>query len=149
MQNKKKHDQKKATVLNKNNTKQFILFAAIGAVGTAAHFLTLILLVEAAGVSAVWATTAGFMVGALINYFLNYHLTFKSDKAHHEAMLKFFTVALVGAGMNMLIMYIGVDVLVQYYLLVQVAASSIVLLWTFSANKLWTFSEKDTMREIS
>ncbi len=136
-------------MLNKNNTKQFILFSTIGAVGTGGHFLTLILLVEAAGVSAVWATMAGFMVGALINYFLNYHLTFKSDKVHHEAMLKFFTVALVGAGMNMLIMYIGVDILVQFYLLVQVVASSVVLLWTFSANKLWTFAEKDRIREIS
>ncbi len=136
-------------MLNKDNTKQFILFSTIGAVGTGGHFLTLILLVEFAGLSAVWATTAGFMVGALINYVLNYHLTFKSDKAHREAMLKFFVVALVGAGMNMLIMYIGVDILVQFYLLVQIAASSIVLLWTFSANKLWTFAEKDRIREIS
>jgi len=62
--------------------------------------------------------------------------------------LKFFIVALVGAGMNMLIMYIGVDILVQFYLLVQIAASFVVLLWTFSANKLWTFAEKDTMREM-
>jgi len=136
-------------VLNSDNTRQFILFATIGAVGTGGHFLTLVLLVEFAGLSAVWATTAGFVVGALINYVLNYHLTFKSDKAHREAMLKFFIVALVGAGMNMLIMYIGVDVMAQFYLLVQVAASSVVLLWTFSANKLWTFAEKGTIREIS
>ncbi len=136
-------------MLNKDHTKQFVLFSTIGAVGTGGHFLTLILLVEFAGLSAVWATTAGFMVGALINYVLNYHFTFKSDKAHREAMLKFFIVALVGAGMNMLIMYIGVDILVQFYLLVQIAASSVVLLWTFSANKLWTFAEKDTIREIS
>ncbi len=136
-------------MLNKDNTKQFVLFAAIGAVGTGGHFLTLILLVEAAGVSAVWATTAGFIVGALINYFLNYHFTFKSDKAHREALLKFFIVAVVGAGMNMLIMYIGVDILVQFYLLVQIVASSVVLIWTFSANKLWTFAEKDRIREIS
>jgi len=136
-------------VLTKDNAKQFILFSTIGAVGTGGHFMTLILLVEFVSVSAVWATTAGFMVGALINYFLNYHLTFKSDKAHREAMLKFFIVALVGAGINMLIMYIGVDILVQFYLLVQIAASSVVLLWTFSANKLWTFSEKDRLRETS
>lgn len=136
-------------MLNSDNTRQFILFATIGAVGTGGHFLTLVLLVEFAGLSAVWATTAGFVVGALINYVLNYHLTFKSDKAHREAMLKFFIVALVGAGMNMLIMYIGVDVMAQFYLLVQVAASSVVLLWTFSANKLWTFAEKGTIREIS
>jgi len=128
-------------VLNKKNTKQFILFAIIGAVGTSGHFLTLILLVELTGLSAVWATTAGFIVGALINYILNYHLTFRSDKAHSETMLKFFVVATVGAGINMLIMYFGVDIFVLFYLLVQVIASSVVLLWTFTANKLWTFAE--------
>lgn len=128
-------------MLNKGNTKQFIMYAGIGAVGTGGHFMTLILLVELAGVSAVWATTAGFVVGALINYILNYHLTFRSDKAHRETMSKFFIVALVGAGLNMMIMFFGVDVLALFYLLAQVIASSVVLLWTFAANKLWTFSE--------
>lgn len=135
-------------MFNKKNTKQFILFATIGAVGTAGHFLTLILLVELASVSAVWATTAGFIVGALINYILNYHFTFRSDKAHREAMSKFFIVATVGAGINMLIMYFGVDILILFYLLVQVIASSVVLLWTFTANKLWTFAENHKHKTI-
>ncbi len=129
--------------LNKYNHRQFILFAAIGAVGTGGHFLTLILLVEWAGLSAVWATTAGFIVGALINYFLNYHITFKSDKAHREAMLKFFMVALLGAGINTLIVFVGVDLMTVHYLVVQLVASSLVLIWNFSANKFWTFAIND------
>lgn len=129
-------------MFNKGNTKQFFLFATIGAVGTAGHFLTLILLVELAGLSAVWATTAGFIVGALINYALNYHFTFRSDKAHSETMLKFFIVATVGAVLNVMIIFVGVDVLKLFYLFAQVIASSVVLLWTFTANKLWTFAEQ-------
>jgi len=129
--------------LNKYNHRQFILFAAIGAVGTGGHFLTLILLVEWAELSAVWATTAGFIVGALINYFLNYHITFKSDKAHREAMLKFFMVALLGAGINTLIVFVGVDLMTVHYLVVQLVASSLVLIWNFSANKFWTFAIND------
>ena len=127
-------------ILQYDNMKQFILFAMLGGVGTAGHYLTLILLVQLVGLAAVWATTAGFMVGAVMNYFLNYHLTFRSDKAHSEAMLKFFIVAMVGAGLNMMVMFLGVNILSLFYLLVQVAASFVVLLWTFSANKLWTFS---------
>ncbi len=121
--------------------KQFIVFAMLGGVGTAGHFLTLILLVQLVGLGAVWATTAGFMVGASINYFLNYHLTFRSDKTHSEAMLKFFIVALAGACLNMMIMFLGVNILALFYLLVQIVASFVVLLWTFSANKFWTFSK--------
>lgn len=126
---------------NKTDVKQFILFATLGAVGTAGHFVTLVLLVQFVGMAVIWATTAGFIVGALINYALNYHLTFRSDKAHGETMVKFFIVALVGAGLNMIIMFWGVNILALFYLLVQVVASFVVLLWTFSANKLWTFSE--------
>ncbi len=113
----------------------------IGAVGTGGHFITLILLVEFVSLAAVWATTVGFVVGAVINYFLNYYLTFKSDKAHRDAMLKFFTVALLGAGTNMLIVFVGVDVMMLHYLLVQLVASFIVLMWNFSVNKLWTFAD--------
>ena len=120
--------------------KQFILFAMLGGVGTAGHYLTLILLVQLVGMAAVWATTVGFMVGALINYFLNYHVTFQSDKTHSEAMLKFFIVAVVGAGINMTIMFFGVNIFALFYIFAQLAASFVVLLWTFAANKLWTFS---------
>lgn len=122
--------------------RQFLLFASIGAVGTSGHFLTLILLVEGAALDAVWATTAGFTVGALINYALNYRFTFRSDKAHHEALSKFFIIAIIGAVINSLLMYLGVDVLGGHYLLVQVIASLTVLFWTFAGNKLWTFAEK-------
>lgn len=127
--------------MNRDNYRQFLLFSMIGAVGTGGHFITLILLVEFVSLAAVWATTVGFVVGAVINYFLNYYLTFKSDKAHRDAMLKFFTVALLGAGTNMLIVFVGVDVMMLHYLLVQLVASFIVLMWNFSVNKLWTFAD--------
>ena len=136
-------------MLDKNNTKQFILYATIGVVGTGGHFLTLILLVEYVELAAVWATTAGFIVGAIINYLLNYHLTFSSDKAHSEALFKFFTVALLGAGINMSIMHVGVNVYAFHYLLSQIAASSIVLLWTFFANKMWTFAGESHLQNRS
>lgn len=126
-------------MLIKDSAKQFVLYAAIGVIGTGGHFLTLILLVEYVQLSATWATTAGFIVGAGINYFLNYHYTFSSDKDHSEALFKFFIVAIFGAGINVFIVYVGVNVLVFHYLLAQIVASSIVLLWTFSVNKKWTF----------
>ncbi|VAX10267.1 hypothetical protein MNBD_GAMMA25-41 [hydrothermal vent metagenome] len=126
----------------KDNTKQFVLYAMFGAIGTAGHFLTLILLVEYAHLVAMWATTAGFVVGAGINYFLNYYYTFSSDKTHGEALFKFLAVATSGAGINILIMYAGVNVLAFHYLLAQITASTIVLLWTFSVNKKWTFNRE-------
>lgn len=91
---------------------------------------------------AVPASVIGFTVGAFINYLLNYHFTFKSQKSHKEAMSKFFIVAVFGAVINTILMYIGVDILHLYYLLAQVLATGTVLLWNFVVNKFWTFGQE-------
>jgi len=62
--------------------RKLVTFGMMGILGTPAHYLTLILLVEAGGVGPVFATSVGSVVGALVNYFLNYHYAFKSSKAH-------------------------------------------------------------------
>jgi putative flippase GtrA len=119
---------------------QFMLFAGVGAIGTIGHYTTLIVLVEFWALDPVIASCLGFVVGALINYILNYHFTFQSDKRHREALTKFLLVAIAGAAINGVIMYIGVENTQFNYLLVQVFATTVVLLWNFIVNKLWTFT---------
>ena len=119
---------------------QFLLFAGVGAIGTLGHYTTLIVLVQFWAVDPVFASSLGFVVGAIINYILNYHFTFQSDKRHAEALTKFLIVATIGAGINGFIMYIGVENTNINYLLVQIFATGVVLLWNFIVNKLWTFA---------
>ena len=121
-----------------------MMFAAIGAVGTGGHYAVLISLVQLLSVDPVIATTAGFAVGALINYVLNYRLTFDSDKPHREAMRKFFMVAAAGAVLNASMMKIGVDHLHLHYLIIQLLATGIVLVFNFAANKYWTFADNQS-----
>ena len=120
--------------------KQYVMFAGVGAIGTAGHYLVLVLLVELFAVAPVIASTAAFVVGAIINYILNYHYTFSSDKPHLQAMSKFFTIAFVGMIFNGLVMDYGTTELEINYLLAQILATILVLQWNFFANKLWTFS---------
>ncbi len=125
---------------NKGTLAQFLMFAGIGAIGTIGHYTTLIILVQFWMVDPVVASSIGFVVGAIINYILNYHFTFQSDKRHSEALVKFLIVATIGAGINGFIMYIGVENTSINYLLIQIFATVIVLLWNFIVNKLWTFA---------
>jgi len=120
---------------------QFVKFACVGVAGTAVQYTLLILLVQAADMNATLASTIGFTFGAFTNYYLNYHYTFGSDKNHTEAFVKFFSVALVGMFFNGLVMHFCITALTMPYLIAQVAATSLVLLWTFSANRWWTFRE--------
>lgn len=126
-------------MVSRKTLKQFIVFTGVGGIGTGGHYLTLITLVENHILSAVPASVAGFGVGAVINYLLNYHFTFNSKKSHKEAMSKFFIVASIGAVINTALMYVGVNIVHTYYLLAQIAATAIVLLWNFLINKYWTF----------
>lgn len=113
----------------------------MGAIGTAGHYTTLILLVQVIETDPVIATTIGFVVGAVINYLLNYRITFNSNKRHREAFTKFFAIACLGAVMNAIIMLAGINLLAVHYLLIQLFASCIVLVFNFIANKYWTFTD--------
>ena len=119
--------------------KQFTTFTAVGAVGSAFHYAVLIALVQFVHVGPLAAAAAGFVVGALVNYVLNYRITFRSAKRHREAALKFFSVAIVGLLMNTAIMGFAIAVLNLHYLVSQVIASGIILLSNFAGNRLWTF----------
>ncbi len=116
------------------------MFAGVGAIGTAAQYLVLVLLVEGPAVNPVLASTLGFGLGAIVNYLLNYHYTFRSDKSHLEAASKFFSVALVGALTNTLLMYLGTEWLGLNYLLAQILATGAVLVQNFLLNRYWTFA---------
>lgn len=78
-------------------------------------------------------------VGAMVNYFLNDCVTFKSTKSHHEAMIKFFTVGAIGLILNTLMMALATEVFALYYLLAQVISTGLFLFWNFIGNRRWTF----------
>ncbi len=119
--------------------RQFVRFTGVGCISAIGHYGLLILLVQAAGVAAVLASAAGALLGAWINYSLNYRLTFRSAKPHSESIAKFAVVALVGLLLNTLFMWIGVERLSVHYLASQIVTTVLVLVWSFAANRFWTF----------
>lgn len=122
--------------------RQFLRFAGTGAIGTVVQYIVLIALVQLAVAGAVAASFIGFVCGALVNYFLSRHYVFQSSIPHREALAKFFTVAVIGLVLNTLVMAAGVYLLNWYYIVAQIAATGVVLVWNFAGNKLWTFREK-------
>jgi putative flippase GtrA len=120
--------------------RQFLAFASVGAVGTAAHYVTLVSLVELGRVRVTLATAAGAIVGAMVGYLGNYHWTFASQRAHHVALPRFAAIAAVGALLNTAIMALATRTLPFHYLLLQMGATGIVLLFNFAANRHFTFT---------
>ena len=119
-------------------------FASVGVVGTIAHYAVLIAIVEIFNGQAILGSSVGFVVGAAVNYALNYHYTFESDKRHRETLPKFYFVAALGFLINGVIIFLFAHIGGINYLLTQVFATGVVLVWGFGANYLWTFVEKPT-----
>ena len=119
--------------------KRFLTFAAVGLVGTGAHYATLASLVEFGGIGPVKGSVAGFIVGAIVNYILNYRVTFRSDKRHREAMTKFFAVAGSGFVLNALLMALLVNGLGIQYMLAQICVTGFLVFWHYALNAIWTF----------
>lgn len=121
---------------------QFARFAAIGLLGTAAHYLILALLLRA-GAPPTPATGIGAVAGALVNYRLNYRYTFRSRQAHHRAAPRFLAIAGIGWLLNGGLFH-GLHQGAGWSLwLAQLASTALVLAWNFSANRWWTFAGED------
>ncbi|MDD4914562.1 MAG: phospholipid carrier-dependent glycosyltransferase [Methylococcales bacterium] len=121
---------------------KFTSFALVGVLGTAAHYQVLYLLVESQGFDPVMASGYGAIAGLLVNYVLNFKLTFNSTQSHTRAFPKFALIASFGMGFNLALM----AVLTQrfYYLYAQVLTTLLVLIWNFFANTFWTFKMDKT-----
>ena len=119
--------------------RQFVKFTGVGFVSAIGHYGLLIALVQLAAVPAVPASAAGALLGAVINYSLNYRYTFRSTRQHREAVLRFAAIAAVGLALNTLFMWVGVVLIGAHYLLSQVVTTGLVLIWSFAGNRYWTF----------
>jgi putative flippase GtrA len=120
----------------------FVLFALVGAFGTLAHYTIMITLVTGFEADAVVSSVIGYSIGAAVNYWLNYHVTFRSGARHLRTAPRFLLVAGIGFLLNALIMYILVKRWGAHYLIGQVIATGVVLIANYLANSLWTFRER-------
>jgi putative flippase GtrA len=114
-------------------------FAGVGVAAAVVHYGLLIALVEGGLAGPVPATLAGYLGGGVVSYLLNRRLTYRSDRPHGEAGWRFALVAGVGFGLTGLIMTLLTGPLGAPYLPAQLVTTGIVLVWSYIANKLWTF----------
>lgn len=113
-------------------------YAGVGAAATAAHYLTLVLGVEAAGLPPWLGSGLGAVVGAQVAYIGNRHYTFGHRGAVARSWWRFQLTAAAGALLGMAIVAAGVA-LGLHYLLAQALATVLVMLLTYAVNRRWAF----------
>lgn len=120
---------------------QFLRFALVGIAATITTYAVLIIGVEGLHVNAVMASVVGYALGLVVNYILNYRYTFGSEQQHHVVIPKFLTVMVIGMFINASVMYAGINWFGFHYMLAQLAAVAVVLMLSFTANRLWAFAD--------
>lgn len=116
------------------------LYGVLGAVGTLFHYVTMAMLIEWAGVDVVYATSVGFVVGALVNHELNRRYLFsEASRAHSVTLLRFMLIAALGFFLNAGIVLLSTRVAGFHYAPAQILATLMVFFVTFLVNRYWTF----------
>lgn len=118
---------------------RFVGYACVGAVGTAAQYLVLAVLVSTQLLGSVAASCIGALAGALVNYFLNYHVTFRSTGSHRKTAPRFFAVAALALGVNGMSMFALTHWAGLPWLPAQLLTTLVVLVLTYVASSVWTF----------
>ena len=140
----------------RKETKRFLKFAIVGALGALIDFAILNVLVQLAGFLPVVANGISFSAAVAQNFLLNRWWTFPESQLHNtrRQMAKFFLVSAAGLGINTIVFQF-VDLSMRAYWIewlsdpdlgatisynfAKLFSIGVVLFWNFSANRLWTY----------
>jgi putative flippase GtrA len=115
-----------------------IRFLLVGGTCTLVQYVILVALVRGAGFNPTVASTIGYTLSCILNYGLSHSFTFKSNSTHRRAVPRFVFVVACALVLNAAAIY-GLTALGVHYLLAQVIATGLTLLWNFSASLRWIF----------
>lgn len=123
----------------RSGVRRFLLFAAAGGTATAVQYATLIAIVELTQIRPQIASVMAYLCGAVASYLLSAHFVFPDVKTGgRQEVLRFAAVNLTGLVINTIIFSLLVKAGV-FYVLAQVAASAIVLVWSFFGARMFVF----------
>lgn len=119
---------------------QFLKFGVVGLIATGIDFGVMIFLTEVFGVDPVISSGISFCTSTVFNYLASMRFVFRhrEDLSKRREFIIFVVLSLIGLGLNQLIMWGGTTVLGEnWYVLVKVLATGVVMLWNFFSRKHW------------
>ncbi len=120
---------------------KFVKFCIVGFSGVFVDFGITYLFKEIFKVQKYVANAIGFTTAATTNYILNRIWTFDSHNPHYMwEFSRFFIIALIGLGINSLIIYIFSGRFKWNFYLAKLLATIVVTLWNFLINAYFTFA---------
>ena len=114
-------------------------FGVVGVLTAILHYGVLYGAVELLGMGATSASSLGFLVAVIFNYLMHYSWTFAEPAPHGRTLRRYLVMIGCGFTINAVVMYSGENWLALHYLLLQVMAQVLVVLWNFTVSNAWVF----------
>lgn len=119
---------------------RFVRFGIVGASGMLVDFGVTWLCKEKLRWNKYLSNSLGFVLAATNNYLWNRLWTFESESTEvAREYISFFVIALIGLGLNNLIIFLLHDKLHWNFYWSKLIAVGIVTLWNFGMNYVFTF----------
>ncbi len=130
----------------KQTLKQFIKFGIVGFLSFLVDAGIYLIVTRYLFVFYIIAKMISFVLAATNSYIFNRAWTFRSKNAQiGQEFSKFFIISAIGLGLNSLIMFLAVDKIKLHDLVSLVIATALTMFWNFTANKFWTFRERQAV----
>lgn len=120
--------------------KKFLRFLFVGGLATGLQYAMLVTLVSLWQWQVTLASMTGFVASAIVNYWLNYKLTFRAKNSHRTAASRFSATAGMGLLLNGFIVHVGTTYTPFPYLWSQIVATVVVLFWNFVGSLKWSYA---------
>jgi putative flippase GtrA len=126
-------------MIRRSGLLHFMTYAAIGATGTAVQYVILFIAVTSGGAAPATASSVGAVLGALVNYWLNCRITFRTSRDHTVQLPKFAATAFAGIVVTWIVMSTLTRHEHIHFMIAQCIATAASLLLTYVVNSCWTF----------
>jgi putative flippase GtrA len=119
---------------------QLVKFGVVGGIGYVINLAVFAALNEALGVHHILSAVGAFCVAVTNNFLWNRRWTFRATEGHPGFQAaRFLTVSVLALGVNLILLYLLVDVAGAPELPSQALSVAAAMPFNFIGNKLWTF----------
>ena len=128
----------------KKETRDFFLYVIVGGIATLAEWAVFGLLSRFSPLHYEISTVIAYIISTFVNWISGRIILFKSDgKNIAKELLQIYLASVIGLLLNMLIMWIAVDILNVTEMLSKIIATALVFFWNYLIRKLYIYNKKD------
>ena len=117
---------------------QFFKFGVVGVIAFIVDYLSLYLLTEFLNVYYLISSIISFLLSIIVNYILSIKWVFDiKKKQSFKDVIIFTLLSAIGLLINLLVMYLSVEVFKIYYMIGKLISTFIVMIWNFVTRKMF------------